>query len=151
MPKDPKTQARIDEVNELLEAFSKEYLTDELTSYVYALWGKLARKRSYNITGGKKEVWAAAVVWVIGWLNFLYDSKQDCYLSKDTISEYFGIKKATVSAKALEIRKTCKIHVGHEGLCSEDISDSFTYYSLPNGLIVSKGMLKKGSDPFSKP
>ena len=147
MPKDPKTQARIDEVSELLEAFSTEYLTDELTSYVHALWGMLARKRSYNIIGGKKEVWAAAVVWVIGWLNFLYDSKQDCYLSKDTISEHFGIKKATISAKALEIRKTCKIHVGYEGLCSEDITDSFTYYQLPNGLIVSKGMAKKLLEP----
>ena len=59
----PEKQARMDEVQEILDSFSKEHLTQELTEYLRTLWEKVGRKRTYVITGGKKEIWASATEW----------------------------------------------------------------------------------------
>ena len=67
---DIKKQQRIDGVRELLEDFSKAKLSPEIADYVFKLWDMIGRKRNYIITGGKKEVWASAVVYTIARLNF---------------------------------------------------------------------------------
>ena len=95
---DARKQARIDEVAALLDAFSKVHLTPELTGYVRKLWEQIGRKRNYVITGGAKEVWASAVVYVIARLNFLFDSKSPTSLSADIICAFFETKKTTVMA-----------------------------------------------------
>ena len=143
MVNDPKKQARIAEVDALLDAFSRERLTPELSGYVRELWGQIGRKRTYVISGGKKEVWASAVVYVIARLNFLFDRSSPHYLPPDDICSFFGTKKSTVSAKAAEIERTCRIQMGHAGLCSPDISDSLTYVQLSNGMILSKQMARE--------
>ena len=137
---DEKRIQRIKEVKALLENFSKSHLNDELSEYCYRLWDKIGKKRNYIITGGKKEIWAASVIYVIARLNFLFDSKSSVPLTADIICDFFGTKKSTVSAKATEIVKTCKIRIGEEGLCSPDISDPF---SLLRRLTQFKGGLER--------
>ena len=136
-------QRRIEEVKELLDAFSKEYLTEELTEYLQKLWEKVGRKRTYIITGGKKEIWASAVVYVIARLNFLFDRDSPNYLTADQICEFFGTKKSTVSARASDIEKACKLRVGHEGFCNQDISDSLTLVTLSNGMVITMKMARE--------
>jgi hypothetical protein len=143
MATDAKKAGRIEEVQKLLDAFAEEHLTTELAGYVHKLWEQIGRKRNYVITGGKPEVWASAVGYVIARLNFLFDRSNPCYLPPDVICDFFGTKKATVSAKAAEIEKTCRIQMGQEGLCRPDISDGLTYVQLSNGLVVSKRMAKE--------
>jgi hypothetical protein len=140
---DIKKQHRIEEVKALIEDFTKAKLSPEITEYVFKLWDMLGRKRNYIITGGKKEVWASAVVYVIARLNFLFDCKNKDYLPADAIFEFFGTKKSTVSSKASDIEKACRIHMGHEGLCRQEISDSLSFVQLSNGMILSKEMAKK--------
>jgi len=111
-----KKQQRIVKVKALLEAFSKEHLSPELSGYVFKLWGQIGRKRNYVITGGKKEVWASAVVYAIARLNFLFDSSRlwpplhgyprRMRHTRSPISGYPGARKASA----------CLIHVG-VGLC----------------------------------
>jgi Domain of unknown function (DUF6398) len=101
------------------------------------------QERSYVITGGTKEVWASAVVYVIARLNFLFDKASPNYLTADTICGHFGTKKGTVSARAAEIEKTCQIRVGHEGLCRPEISDELTFVELSNGMVLPKRMAKE--------
>ncbi|PIU60951.1 MAG: hypothetical protein COS85_22130 [Armatimonadetes bacterium CG07_land_8_20_14_0_80_59_28] len=139
---DAQKQTRIEEVRDLLGAFSSEHLTPELAGYALKLWEQIGRKRNYVITGGAKEVWAAAVVYVIARLNFLFDQKNPNYLPPDTICGYFGTKKTTVSARSKEIEKACRIRMGQEGLCSSEISDSLTFVQLPNGFVLTKQMAK---------
>jgi Domain of unknown function (DUF6398) len=134
---------RMKEVKALLENFSKAHLNDELSEYCYKLWDKIGKKRNYIITGGKKEIWAASIIYVIARLNFLFDSKSSVPLTADIICDFFGTKKSTVSAKATEIEKTCKIRIGEEGLCSSDISDSLSFVQLSNGMILTKAQAKK--------
>lgn len=136
-------QQRIEEVNTLLKGFAREHLSPEISEYVFKLWAQIGRKRNYVITGGKKEIWASAVVYVIARLNFLFDKNSSNYLSSDTICGFFGTKKSTTSSKAANIEKVCKIKVGHEGFCSTEISDSLNFVELSNGMIVSKKQAKQ--------
>ena len=140
---DEKKQARIEEVTTLLNVFSQTHLTPELAGYVRKLWEQIARKRNYVITGGAKEVWASAVVYVIARLNFLFDSKSPTYLTADTICAFFGTKKTTVSARAADIEKACRIRMGQEGLCNPDIADALTFVKLPNGMVIPKKMARE--------
>ncbi|MBW2039466.1 MAG: hypothetical protein JRI46_07720 [Deltaproteobacteria bacterium] len=127
----------------MLEEFSKQHLSLELSGFVFKLWEQIGKKRNYIITGGKKEVWASAVVYVIARLNFLFDKNNPNYLPPDAICGFFGSKKTTVAARASEIEKVCKIHIGQEGLCTLDISDSLTFVELPNGMVLTKKMAKE--------
>jgi len=142
MAPDPKKTARIEEVQTLLEAFSREHLTPELAGCVRELWKQIGRKRNFIITGGRKEVWASAVIYVIARLNFLFDQSNPHYLPPDVICNFFDTKKSTVASKAAQIEHACRIRMGQEGLCSPEISDSFTFLQFPNGLVVSKKMAK---------
>ena len=107
------------------------------------LWEQIGRKRNYVITGGVKEVWASAVVYVIARLNFLFDSKSPTYLSADIICAFFGTKKTTVMARAADIEKACRIRMGQEGLCNPDIADALTFVKLSNGMVIPKKMARE--------
>lgn len=142
---DPKKQARIDEVKALLADFSEQHLAraPDLAGYIEKLWEQIGRKRNYVVTGGTKEVWASAVVYVIARLNFLFDKASPNYLTADTICGHFGTKKGTVSARAAEIEKACRIRMGHEGLCSPEVSDDLTFVRLSNGMVLPKRMARE--------
>ena len=140
---DEKKLQRINEVRQLLDNFSKIHLNEELSGYCCKLWDKIGKKRNYIITGGQKELWASAVNYVISRLNFLFDSKSSNPLTADMICDFFGTKKSTVSSKATDIEKACKIKMGEESLCSSDISDSLSFVQLSNGLIVTRGQAKE--------
>ncbi|MFH1200812.1 MAG: DUF6398 domain-containing protein [bacterium] len=140
---DEKKLQRINEVRQLLDNFSKIHLNNDLSGYCYKLWDKIGKKRNYIITGGQKEVWASAVIYVISRLNFLFDSKSSNPLTADMICDFFGTKKSTVSSKATDIEKACKIKMGEESLCSPAISDSLSFIQLSNGMILTKAQAKE--------
>lgn len=132
---------RLEEIKGLALAFCEEHLNEELAGYALKLCEKLARKRKLSITRGQKEIWAAAIVYVIARLNFLFDMENEFFLSADTICDFFGTKKLTIGNKATQIEKICNLKLGAEGFCSSDITDALTLVELPNGLIVPKNML----------
>jgi uncharacterized protein DUF6398 len=142
---DAKKQARIDEVKALLADFSRQHFASapDITGYIEKLWEEIGRKRSYVITGGTKEVWASAVVYVIARLNFLFDKASPNYLTTDTICSHFATKKTTVSARAGEIEKACRIRLGHDGLCRPAISDELSFVELSNGMVLPKRMARE--------
>ena len=62
---------RLKEIKELINAFCKKHLNEELKGYALKLCDTLGRKRKVDITRGKKENWGAAVLYVIARLNLL--------------------------------------------------------------------------------
>ena len=136
-------QARAKEIGVLINEFSNRYLDNELHGYAIKLLEKLTRKKTYSITSGKIEIWASAIIYVIARLNFLFDPQSPNYITADTICDFFGTKKSTVGTKATDIEKACKIRMGEEGLCNQEISDSLTIVQLPNGMILTKKMAKE--------
>src|SRR5208337_5599427 len=73
------------------------------------LTAALARKRPSPLTRGKPEVWACAVVRVIGWVNFLDDSSQKLHMKLTAIDKAFGVGESTGQGKAMLVRKMLKI------------------------------------------
>jgi hypothetical protein len=134
---------RLEEIKGLVLAFCEEHLDEELYGYALELCEMLGRKRKISITRGKKEIWAASIIYVIARLNFLFDPENEFFLSADTICDFFGTKKSTVGNKATQIEKACNLGLGAEGLCSQEISDALTLVELPNGLVIPKSMLPK--------
>ena len=134
---------RINELHDLTGAFCKDNLTEEFNSYVDRLIDMLGRSNKYNFGKGKIEVLASAVVCVVARLNLLFDKKNDNYISIEKICDYYGTKKRTIETKANEIESVCKIMVGHEGLCGEEISDALTFIEFQNGMVITKAMAKE--------
>ncbi len=132
---------RVDKIKEMIHSFCEEYLTPELEGYAIKLCGKLGRKRIINIIRGKKEIWAASIIYVIARLNFLFDKQNENYITVDSLCKYFGTKKSTIGTKATQIEKACNLSIGEEGYCSKEISDSFTFYQTPEGFIIPKSMV----------
>ena len=139
----PNKKQRLEEIKELVMAFCEEHLDEELYGYALELCHMLGRKRKISITRGKKEIWAASIIYVIARLNFLFDPENEFFLTADTICDFFGTKKSTVGNKATQIEKNCNIGMGAEGLCSPEISDALTLVELPDGLVIPKSMLRK--------
>ena len=89
---------------EMTGAFCTQKLDDDYFQLCEKLIKKLGRKRDVPFQRGKLEIWAAAVVYAIGSINFLFDKSFEPYMTADQISEYFGTKNSTVSNKAREIK-----------------------------------------------
>ncbi len=136
---------RLNAIKELVKAFSEEHLNDELAGYSLSLCERIGRKRKLSVVRGRKETWAAAIVYVIARLNFLFDGQHECHVTPDTICEYFGTKRTTTTNKVREIERVCDIVMGEEGLCSRDIADALTLVELPGGFVVPRSMLQGGS------
>lgn len=98
-----------DKIVGLIEAFCREYLDAEYEALCRKLAGVLARKRPSPLTRGKPESWAAGIVRVIGWVNFLGDPSQPHHMRMIDIDERFGVSEATGSAKSMAIRNLLKL------------------------------------------
>ncbi len=93
------------QIIELACSFCAQKLDDDYFQLCEKLVLKLGRKRNVPFQRGKIEIWAAAVVYAIGSINFLFDKSFKPYVSAEEISEFFGTKNATVSNKAREIKE----------------------------------------------
>src|SRR3954470_1884797 len=91
------------------DAFCREHLTEEHAVLCRKLAGVLARKRPSPLPSGKPETWAASIVRVIGWVNFLDDSSQAPHMKLTAIDQAFGISSNTGQAKSKAIRDLLKI------------------------------------------
>ena len=138
-----KKAVRIEEIRDLLDNFGKAHLTHEITTYCLRLLDVLGRKRTIDITRGKKEILASSIVCVIARLNFLFDKESNNRISMKYIYDYFNTKAGAVGVRAVIIEKACKITIGHEGLCNKDIMDELRFVRFPNGMVISTVMGKK--------
>jgi len=75
---------QIKKIEELLKAFST-LLDAETTGFTRKLLDRLARKRKLDLSRGRKEIWAAAIVYVIARLNFLFDPENERRLTPDLL------------------------------------------------------------------
>jgi hypothetical protein len=136
-----KKSNRVETIKTMLEDFGREELNPLYIGFAIELLNKISRMRKLNIQRGHIEIWAAAIVYVIARLNFLFDPESDVSLSPDTICDYFGTVKSTVGNKASFIQKTCDLYYGAKGFCRQDIIDMVTFVETPEGFILPKNML----------
>lgn len=134
---------RAREIEELLLPFCKRYFDEELTQFAFDLVDKLRRKRTLSILRGKPEIWAAAVVYEIARLNFLFDKANPYYLTTDTICDFFGTKKTTTGNKASFIEKSCRIRMGDPEFCRWEIAENFTFIQDEFGFVYPLSFVRR--------
>ncbi len=89
----------------LTEAVCREHLNEEYAALCRKLAAALARKRPSPLARGKPEVWACAITYTIGRVNFLFDKSQTPHLRADELCKLFGVSQSTGSAKSQLIWK----------------------------------------------
>ena len=97
-------QPAFDGIEPLITDFCNQYLNDEYRELCLHLLEKLCRKRPSPLLAGRKNTWAAAIIYAITTNNFIFDKSQPIHLTADELCAPFGLSKSTVSNKAREIR-----------------------------------------------
>ncbi len=97
-------QPAFDGIEPLITDYCNQYLNDEYRELCLHLLKKLCRKRPSPLLAGRKNTWAAAIIYAITTNNFIFDKSQPIHLTADELCTPFGLSKSTVSNKAREIR-----------------------------------------------
>ncbi len=129
----------------LTDAFCQAHLTWEYQMLCRKLAAALARKRPSPLTRGKLEVWACAVLRVIGWVNFLDDSSNSPHMKLTAIDKSFGVAESTGQGKAKAIRDLLKIRqFDFRWMLRQRIEESPMVWMISvNGFIVDARRLKR--------
>jgi hypothetical protein len=91
-------------IAELTDTFCRQYLNDEYAGLCRAAAAALARKRPSPLLRGRLEIWACAIVYALGTINFLFDRSQKPYMSAEDICAVFGVSKSSGANKAKLVR-----------------------------------------------
>ena len=129
----------INEIGELLESFCSRFLDAETSGFTRKLLARVTRKRKLDLSRGRKEIWAAAIVYVIARLNFMFDPANERALTPDLIVEFFRANKHTVSNKATQIERACGLEMVEPDLCRQEIVEALSFIELPGGFILPAG------------
>ena len=133
-----KTQARHDEIIGLTDAFCQAHLTDEYAQLCRKLAAKLSRKRPSPLAKGRSKSWAAAVLYTIARVNFLFDKSQTPHMRADELCRKIGVSQGTASAKSKQIMDMLDIYQMHPdwSLPSQMDDNPMAWMIMVNGLIV---------------
>src|SRR5512136_2156867 len=93
-----------DEITRLTDAVCREHVDGEFAMLCRKLAAALARKRPSPLARGKKEVWACAIMYALGQVNFLFDRSQTPHTTPGELCAQFGVSQSTAGNKAKQIR-----------------------------------------------
>jgi hypothetical protein len=133
-----KMQARYGEIVALTDAFCEKHLTDEYAQLCRKLAAKLSRKRPSPLARGRAQSWAAAILYTIARVNFLFDPSQTPHMRADELCRKMGVSQGTASAKSTQIMDMFGIIQMHPDwtLPSQIDENPMAWMIMVNGLIV---------------
>lgn len=102
-------QPVFDEVRAITDAFCLAHLDQEYAALSAKMAAKLARKRPSPLLRGNPRIWAGAVLYAVGRVNFLSDPGQNPHLSTARLADLLDVKVATMTSKGRLIMDTLKI------------------------------------------
>jgi hypothetical protein len=136
-------EEKAQKLTEMTGKFCREFLDEDYGQLCEKLIRKMSRKRAVPFLSGRIEIWAAAVVYALGSINFLFDKSFKPFATAEDICNFFGTTKSTTSQKAKTIRDMFKM-----GYFDGDFStarmreeDPFSNFVMINGLIADKRSL----------
>jgi len=92
------------EIVERLDAFADAYLDEEWKTLFIRLAAALCRKGSPALKGQTRS-WAAAIIYTVGWVNFLHDPSFEPHMTSDQVAEGAGVSKSNMQTKSGTIRR----------------------------------------------
>jgi hypothetical protein len=139
------SQPAYDAIVRLTDTFCQAHLTYQYQMLCRKLTATLARKRPSPLNRGKPEVWACAIVRVIGWVNFLDDSSQKPHMKLTAIDKAFGVAESTGQGKAKAIRELLKIRqFDFHWMLRQHIEESPMAWMIEvNGFVLDARRLKR--------
>ena len=128
---------------EMTSRFCQTRVNCEYQELSEKLIRKLARKRHVPFLSGKIEIWAAAVIYALGQINFLFDKSFQPYVTADEICNFFGMKKSSVSQKAKVIRDMLKLNCFDPEFSTQQMKDKNPLRDLVmiDGMVVPMNSL----------
>jgi len=131
-------QHDVEQIFTLTDPFCAGHLDAEYGELVRKLIAKLARKRPSPLVRGDLRIWAAAAIYTVGSVNFLFDRTQRPHLTGDDLSNLTGVPKSTLANKAKQIRDLLRIRQMEPKLCRRELlaSNPMALMISVNGFIV---------------
>ena len=138
-----KMQPVYDEITKLTDAVCVEHLDEEYAELARKMTASLARKRPSPLERGRKDVWAAAIVYSLGNVNFLFDKSQVPHMRTGELSDLFGVSQRTAADKARQIKDILKMSPMDPKWWrrSKMESNPLAWWVMVNGLAVDARML----------
>jgi len=99
-----KMQPVYDEITALTDAVCLQHLDEDYAQLARKMAAALTRKRPSPLERGRRDVWAAAIVYALASINFLFDKSQDLYMRAEDLAALFGVSQKTAANKARTIR-----------------------------------------------
>jgi len=125
---------------ELTSEFCAQKLDEDYAQLCIKLIQKMGRKRDVPFQSGKVEIWAAAVIYALGSINFLFDKAFEPYATPDDICEHFDTKKTSVASKAKIIKNMFNMSYYSSEFSTKRMNESnpFNKMRMVNGFIVMR-------------
>jgi hypothetical protein len=121
-------------------SFCQQFLDEDYRQLCEKLIRKMSRKRAVPFLSGRMEIWAAAVVYALGSINFLFDNSFEPYATADDICNFFNTSKSTTAQKSKVIRDMFKMGYYDGEFSTNHMKENspFSNFVMVNGLIVDK-------------
>jgi hypothetical protein len=128
---------------QLTGEFCDLHLDDDYKQLAEKLILKMKRKRTVPFLRGRVKTWAAAILYALGQINFLFDRSFEPYVEASVIPEYFGVSQSTAGQKAKVIRDMFDLYYWHPEFSTQQMraSDPYRGKVMINGFIVPIHML----------
>jgi hypothetical protein len=141
-----KKTERVDAIGKMIQTFGQKRLNPAYTDLSLKLCARISRMRKLSIERGRIEIWAAAILYVIARLNFLFDPENEINITADELCAFFGTKKTTVSSKAGLIQKACNLYIGDVEFSSPEIANMFRIYETEEGFLIPGSMIHENEE-----
>lgn len=98
----------------------------------------LSRKRPSPLIPGRADVWACAVVYALGQVNFLSDRSRKPHMASEELCRLFGVAPSTALNKARQVREMVGMGAfDHRWMLPERLESFAPVWMISvNGLIV---------------
>ena len=124
-------------------SFCQQFLDEDYKQLCEKLIRKMSRKRAVPFLTGRMEIWAAAVLYALGSINFLFDNSFEPYATADDICNFFSTSKSTTAQKSKVIRDMFKMgyYDGEFSTAHMRKNNPFSNFVMINGFVVDKRQL----------
>lgn len=140
MTSNTNVEEKTKKLTEMTSEFCQLYLDEGYKQLCEKLIQKMSRKRQVPFLSGRIEIWAAAIVYALGSINFLFDKSFSPYVTAEDIGKHFGTTKSSASQKAKIIRDILKLNYWDKEFSTAHMKESnpFSNLVMVDGFIVDK-------------
>lgn len=131
-------QPTFDAITTLTGRVCQEHLDEEYAHLARQAAAALCRKRPSPLSNGRTSSWACGIIYALGFVNFLFDSSREPYISAGDLCQAFGVSTSTGSARSRAVRQALNMSQFDANWClpSRIPENSLIWMLEVDGLIV---------------